>query len=96
MIFVWLRTALFYFMRLFFAPLPPKWIPIDENEMCPACGHQHGKLTAETWRDGSLHVRHDCLTCKATWFSAPVLGVTEPIAASSATVRVTAPAPAKE
>ena len=93
MIFVWIRAALFFILRLFIPPLPEPAIPqLDINAPCPSCGHREGALTAVQKPDGSLHVRHDCKICKAKWFEQPVLRAH---AASSATVLMTA-GPAKE
>lgn len=79
-------------------PIPPQVPQLDINAPCPACGHRRGKLKSGQ-KDGKLQVQHDCLVCGAQWWEDPVLKQMEPIAATSATVKVDAPpatAPAKE
>jgi hypothetical protein len=91
MIFIWIREAFFWLLRLVIPPPEYKKVrTIDPNVACPNCGHGQGKLTAVI-KDQKMQCQHDCLICKAQWWEDPVLQSYEPIAASSAAIKVDAP-----
>lgn len=73
MIWVWLRTAIGFVLKLFIPPpTEPAYPEIDVNEVCPGCGHRNGRLTSVSVNNEML-VRHDCNVCKANWHVKPVL-----------------------
>jgi len=73
MIWVWLRTALEFILKLIIPPPREPIIPqLDPNEVCPGCGHRNGRITSVAV-SGQMYVRHDCNTCKANWYVEPVL-----------------------
>jgi hypothetical protein len=95
MIWDWINSLALFIRKLFAFPDIPLFIPaIDPNAFCPGCGNRQGSLLAETQKDGTVLIRHRCSICGAKWYEKPVLRA--PQAASSATVVITADAPAKE
>lgn len=85
MIFTWLKSAVFFLLRLVIPPpLAPEIPKLDVDAPCPSCGHRSGSLTAVQQSDGKLQVRHDCRICKAKWFEDPVLKAPDKIQAGPA------------
>lgn len=92
MIWDWINAVAVFLKRLVMPPVPPPYIPkIDPNEVCPGCGNTNGSLLAEPQPDGRMLIRHRCNVCGMKWRVKPVLH--EPVAVSSATVKLTADIP---
>lgn len=73
MIFVWLRKALFFILRLVIPPPEEPTIPkIDVNAPCPSCGHRDGEISAVSVSGAAPQVQHKCKVCGARWFENPI------------------------
>ena len=74
MLWIWLRFALVWMLRMLVPPpIPARPLPqIDVNAPCPACGHRKGKITCVE-ADGHPTIRHECDVCGARFHEQPVL-----------------------
>ena len=95
MIWLWIRDALFWVLKLIIPPLPEEIVPkIEKDAVCPGCGHQNGRLSIVS-KNGQLYVQHDCNVCRAQWWEKPVIAsFAEP--STSSTVKMEAPTTPKE
>jgi hypothetical protein len=71
-IYLWLRAAAIFILKLLIPPPPAPVIPkIDPCSPCPSCGHCKGRISAVEVK-GEMLVRHDCDVCNANWHVRPV------------------------